>query len=173
MPFYPTDILPLGLPVKVHYNLHKCTYSVTARSGPMARRVIADAEAIILRNVTFHVSAKGRARYQRSRQRSVHAWVTGEVISAFTLVWNENEPLEPEVFELTNLPGIISDRFDLRHMVRVTYHPSPTRPSTFTTVEGAPVGFATCALFARPSPESEHGYVWLWPSGPHSPGHTH
>lgn len=132
--------LPQGLRVRVHFNLHNRLFSVTGRSGITAGKVIANVKTILLRDVAFKVSASGRARAQHAGQRSVHAWVLGEVVE-------------------------VNEEYDLTHMVPITYSPLRDRPSTFATTDGTPVVYLSRALFARPPWKPEHGYAF-WFVGP-------
>lgn len=63
--------------VFVYYNLHKKTFSVKALEGERKGRVIAHTNEITLRDVTFRVSAAGRARVLREQKKNVHAGVVG------------------------------------------------------------------------------------------------
>lgn len=126
----------IGVRVKVHFNLHTHTWSITAMSGEHAGRVVANADTVTLTDVTFKVSSKGRERCHRLGKRTVHAWVVGVVLSV-------NEPA------------------DTSRLVKVTYSPNPTRPASFTTVDGRPIGAAPRATFARCLSRPDRGYAWI------------
>lgn len=89
--------LPARWPEKVwaHHNLH--TKQVSIRD-PRTRRVIASVPALLLGQVTFHVSQKRRQAVIACGRREVHAYVAGAVVDV---------PHEP----------------DLEQLVRITYNP--------------------------------------------------
>lgn len=65
--------------VQVYKNLHKSSqndsvYSIRDKS---TRLVVDHKQYIVLDDVKFHVSAKGRARVLREKSKNVHAWVEG------------------------------------------------------------------------------------------------
>ena len=60
--------------VFVYYNLHKKTWSIRSVK---TRRIIGHADRVLLRGVTFKVSAKGRLRVLREGRKNVHAGVEG------------------------------------------------------------------------------------------------
>ncbi|WP_431921451.1 hypothetical protein [Nonomuraea jabiensis] len=126
----------LGTEVHVHYNIPKRLWSILWLRGPKRGTVIGYATTIVLEKVTFIVSAPGRARAQRTGQRSVHAHVVGTVVA-------------------------INTEENLQQLTRVSYNPARDRPATFHTPDGKPVHYAERAVFARPSPEAEHGYAWI------------
>lgn len=66
----------IGERVRVHYNLRRGDYVISQRG-----RVVAYAPALVLGEAEFRVSAAGRARVLRLRQRSVHAWIFGRLLS--------------------------------------------------------------------------------------------
>ena len=59
-------------PVKVYWNLHRHCYSIH-----QAGLVVAHADTVELRDVTFKVSEAGRQRVLKERKKNVHAFVTG------------------------------------------------------------------------------------------------
>lgn len=63
-----------------YYNLHRHCFSMRALEGASKGRVIAHAAAVHIANATFKVSAAGRARVLSSRQKNVHAGVSGELL---------------------------------------------------------------------------------------------
>ena len=64
----------MNIKVFVYRNLHKNCLSVR---DCRTRRVIAHLDQITLENVTFRVSAAGRARVLKERRKNVHAGVQG------------------------------------------------------------------------------------------------
>ena len=62
---------------KVYYNLHRKCLSVQV--GGIVR---AHAQSVILENVTFKVSAAGRARVLKQKRKNVHAFICGDLIEA-------------------------------------------------------------------------------------------
>jgi len=71
-----------GQPVDCYWNLHRRLYSVRARSGPDRGRVVAHADAVRLREVTFVVSEAGRQRVIREGSKNVHAFMRGSWTAA-------------------------------------------------------------------------------------------
>lgn len=61
-----------GEPLKVYRNLHRKCLSIQYKG-----KVIAYANDITLKNVSFKVSEKGRQRVIRSKKKNVHAFMTG------------------------------------------------------------------------------------------------
>jgi hypothetical protein len=71
-------MIPTGTPVDVYWNLHRDCFSVRARSGAQAGRVIAHVDDFTLRDVTFVVGKAGRERVLAEGRKNVHAFVRGE-----------------------------------------------------------------------------------------------
>jgi len=67
--------------VFVYFNLHRKCLSVKALEGERKGRVIAHADMVMMKNVTFKVSEAGRQRVIREQRKNVHAGVVGELIS--------------------------------------------------------------------------------------------
>lgn len=70
-------------PVKVYWNLHLDCYSVQ-QSG----KVVAHADTVELRDVTFHVNESGRQRVLKERRKNVHAFCTGYLDDAKDRYWD-------------------------------------------------------------------------------------
>ena len=70
-------------PVKVYWNLHLDCYSVQ-QSG----KVVAHADQVELRKVTFHVNEAGRQRVLKERRKNVHAFVVGYLDDALARYWD-------------------------------------------------------------------------------------
>jgi len=73
--------------VRVYRNLspqyrQQRAWSVLAWEGPQKGRVIDVVDAAVLRGATFRVSAAGRARVLREKQKNVHAFVQGELVES-------------------------------------------------------------------------------------------
>ncbi|MCJ8014181.1 hypothetical protein MUG84_20935 [Paenibacillus sp. KQZ6P-2] len=65
--------------VAIYYNLHKRCLSVKDhRTG----RIIAHEQSLLLENVLFKVSQKGRERVLREKRKNVHAFIIGDKILA-------------------------------------------------------------------------------------------
>lgn len=64
--------------VKVYRNLHRSCYSVVDRS---TGRVIAHADEVYLRDVSFVVRPGGRARVLREGRKNVHAFALGTLLN--------------------------------------------------------------------------------------------
>jgi hypothetical protein len=63
--------------VRVYYNLHKRVWSVQHYLPGKGWRVREHVLRINLRNVTFHVSERGRQRVLREQRKNVHAYAIG------------------------------------------------------------------------------------------------
>jgi hypothetical protein len=70
-------------PVKVYWNLHRDCYSVQ-QDG----LVVAHADQVELRAVTFKVSESGRQRVLKERKKNVHAFVVGFIDDALARYWD-------------------------------------------------------------------------------------
>jgi hypothetical protein len=66
--------------VRVYFNLHKKVWSVQDYQKSRGWRIIAHAEEIYLKNVTFNVSVAGRLRVLREKRKNVHAFAIGDVV---------------------------------------------------------------------------------------------
>jgi len=106
--------------VRVHRNLHKAAWSVV---DPKTGRVIAHVDRIALKDVEFRVQEGGRQTVLRTRQRSVHAYVVGELVGTI-----QKPPSRPS--------GLRRFSYD------------PYRAATFTRAsDGAPVYASTTVHF--------------------------
>ena len=65
-------------PVKVYWNIHLDCYSLK-QSG----KVVAHADKVELRDVTFKVNESGRQRVLKERRKNVHAFITGYIDEHF------------------------------------------------------------------------------------------
>lgn len=63
----------------VYRNLHKNLFSVKALEGPYKGRVVLYTDCLLMKNVTFKVSQKGRQRVIDSGVKNVHAGIEGIV----------------------------------------------------------------------------------------------
>lgn len=93
-------------PVDIYWNLHKHVYSVRARVGADAGRVIMHTHAFGVRDARFVVNPRGREKVLVTGRKNVHAFVRG--------FWQDEEP-EGE-------------------RIQVRYNPRET--GTYTTKEG-------------------------------------
>lgn len=130
-----SEVIKTGERYRVHYNIPKGGWSVTALTGENKGRVIARVEDITLADVTFHVSKAGRKRSQDLGKRTVHAWVYGTV-------------------EFLNTGP------DLSSMDQVTYNPAKGRAETFVKADGTPVLKAPLVVFAMIPEVPNRGYAW-------------
>lgn len=64
--------------VRTFRNLNRRCFSIQVLTGP-GFRTVAWADAVLLRDCQFHVSAAGRLYAQQHTRRHVHAWATGEL----------------------------------------------------------------------------------------------
>jgi hypothetical protein len=78
--------------VQVYKNLHKGCFSVRNKK---TGKVIAYTNAITLINCRLVVGKKGRERVLRERQKNVHAFIEGELVSLFE---NSNHKWSVEIF---------------------------------------------------------------------------
>lgn len=67
--------------VRVHYNLHTLIWSVVALAGEDKGRVIHRSKHVKLLNAKFHVGEVSRQRVIKEHCRSVHAYISGELVS--------------------------------------------------------------------------------------------
>jgi len=65
--------------VRVHFNLQRHLWSITAMGGPNGGRVVQHSDTFALTRCKFTVSEAGRERVLAKRHRLVHAWVEGLV----------------------------------------------------------------------------------------------
>lgn len=76
-PFKGRTVAP-GQKVKVYRNLHKHCYSVAdAKTG----KVLGYADTVTLQTAMFKVSDAGRLRVLQEKQKNVHAFVIGRLVS--------------------------------------------------------------------------------------------
>jgi hypothetical protein len=118
----PYKVKPLR--VFVCRNIHNGMFSVRSVD---TGRVLFHAQGLLLKNATFKVSAKGRARVLTSGQKNIHAGVLGELVT---------DPTEI---------AIAADRC----LERVRY--DPRRDAAFVDSRGREVGSADYALFTMRS----------------------
>jgi hypothetical protein len=69
------DSLFIGKKVKVYYNLHKHTFSVT-----YDEKVIIYADYVKLSDVEFRVRKGGKERVRSEKSKNVHAFVIGKLL---------------------------------------------------------------------------------------------
>lgn len=107
----------------VYKNLTKDKYSIKCAKTKL---VVGYADTIDMVNCTFKVSEKGRQKVLREKQKNVHAYIIGEILSC-------------EGFESRNGGEVVMRGYEIRpmHMWRVTYNPYYTK--TFIDVECKPV----------------------------------
>lgn len=72
--------LPEGV-VRVYCDLHRRCSSVKALTGPSKGRVVAKPQQLVMRSVTFEISAAGQRRVRAEKIRNVHAYARGECVS--------------------------------------------------------------------------------------------
>jgi hypothetical protein len=104
--------------VHVYWNIPRKCWSVR---DAKSRLVVHHSRAVTLRDVRFFVSEKGRQRVLRVRQRGVHAWAIGELVS-------------------------LSDMSPVQSGIPITYN--PYRGGDFTTRDGIPVDAAGLVVFS-------------------------
>lgn len=116
---------PVGLygkPVEVYRNLHRRCWSLR---DPRARRIVGHADAIVLKDVRFKVSAAGRARVLRERRKNVHAVIVGTYETS------------TDHGTITMAPGGLWER--------VRYN--PYEAGHFVREDGSPVATAAAVVF--------------------------
>lgn len=72
--------------VKVHFNLHKNLWSITARSGKDAGRVIAHVKECSIINPVFKVADGKYNKCHSDNKRHVCAWIFGDLDLEFSPV---------------------------------------------------------------------------------------
>ena len=77
---YNRDLIK-GESVQVYRNLHTGLLSVRGVNSYGKMSVVAHVKNIVLSEVEFKVSERGRARVLREKKKNVHALVCGEVVS--------------------------------------------------------------------------------------------
>lgn len=65
--------------VKVYFNLRKKCFSIQHKG-----KVIAHADTVKLKNVTYKVSEAGRQRVLKERHKNVHAFLVGEWVHSLS-----------------------------------------------------------------------------------------
>ena len=63
--------------IRVYFNLHKCLFSVQEKAKGRWK-VIRHTDFLVLKDVKFKVSEKGRQRVLREKRKNVHAYIIGE-----------------------------------------------------------------------------------------------
>lgn len=74
--------------VEVYYHYRKKMFSVRDKKTTL---VLAHVHNVTLENCIFKVSESGRNRVRQTKQKNVHAWITGNFISANTELINLKE----------------------------------------------------------------------------------
>ncbi|WP_026341089.1 hypothetical protein [Actinomadura atramentaria] len=132
----------VGMDVKVHFNLTKWCWSVTARKGEMAGRVIANVDDITLMGMRFHVNPNKNESLRNGGKRTVHAWGIGRVAEVNT---------SPDLEVLTCVSYNPRDRGDRTFKIRDARSPD----------NGKPIEQADRMVFAKLDPADKHGYAWI------------
>lgn len=76
----------VGLRVRVYRNLHKDCLSVQHKG-----RVIAHVDSVLLKRATFTVQPAGRKKVIETRQKNVHAFISGTVLGVNLPISQEDE----------------------------------------------------------------------------------
>ena len=66
--------------VQVYWNLNKCKQGEFVFSVRHKGKVVAYTDSVLLENCKFHVNPKQSAAIKGGQKRSVHAWVTGDLV---------------------------------------------------------------------------------------------
>lgn len=66
----------IGLPVQVYKNLHLNCWSIRHKN-----KIIAHTETLELADCVCHVGQSGRERVLQQKQKNVHAWIRGTLLS--------------------------------------------------------------------------------------------
>ena len=66
--------------VQVYWNLNKCKQGEFVFSVRHKGKVIAYTDSVLLENCKFHVNPKQSAAIKGGQKRSVHAWVSGDLV---------------------------------------------------------------------------------------------
>jgi len=76
------------LKVHVYFNYTRRLYSVKAMEGREKGKVLFHSKDVLLRNCTMKVSEAGRQRVLRTKQKNVHAGITGDLLALSpTVTW--------------------------------------------------------------------------------------
>jgi hypothetical protein len=110
--------------VRVYFNLHKQKLSVQQKVNGVWK-VVRHTNQIVLENVRFIVSEKGRQRVIKNTRKNVHAWIEGEEID-----WSNY--LNKQFKKATYNP-YVSGSFRVRH------NDKPITGATFAAVIGKSV----------------------------------
>jgi hypothetical protein len=92
--------------VRIYFNLHKKMLSVQTKVNGQWK-VTAHQAAAFLKNATFKVSESGRQRVLKEKLKTVHAFITGELIDALPKNYERFDsarynPYELEKFQCRN-----------------------------------------------------------------------
>lgn len=131
--------------VEVYWNLHKHQYSIRSKG-----RVIMHADKVMLRDAKFVVQPAGRERVLATGQKSIHAFVRGELEGAMgypTQWWRDAHIWLPwAMSESWEKSDREYERFALREGDQVYYNPMETE--TFVTGD-EPIFEAPMALLKK------------------------
>ena len=87
--FFDQSEIDNGIKVAVYFNLHKKLFSVRSRQGSTYGRVLWHTDNLILNDVDFKVSKKGRLKVIKDKRKNVHAFCYGTIN-----IKNEKEPVK-------------------------------------------------------------------------------
>jgi hypothetical protein len=118
--------------VRVYWNLHRKMYSIQARYG-YDWYVVAHAEELMLKNVTFKVSEAGRQRVLRTGVKNVHAYVVGGLIPFVNPDKGRRVSYDPKVFDCFVMPHSMAfyavEKLPLVTLVSIDRKPAVFGPS--------------------------------------------
>lgn len=129
--------------VRVYYNLHRHLWSVQGYVKGRGWRIIGHASELLLDNVVFKVSEKGRQRVIREKRKNVHAYAIGDLVYTLSAMypdgrsWDEyagSNPFPNEHFKIKGKPAWLP----------LVYN--PYKGPDFT-MDGQPVDSVPKALF--------------------------
>lgn len=109
----------IGKRVFVYYNLHKHTWSVRCEKS---KRVIAHVDSIVLTDVVYKVSKKGRERVLKEKRKNVHAGVQGTILGFYNIEdltqFHEvtYNPYKYESFVYKDCTGLAAQAFSMVYM---------------------------------------------------------
>jgi hypothetical protein len=132
--FNPPSLLSLtNHTVRVYWNLHKKKFSVQAHYGSGSWRVVAHAEELMLKDVTFKVSEAGRQRVLRTGVKNVHAYVVGGLIPFVNPDKGRRVSYDPKVFDCFVMPHSMAfyavEKLPLVTLVSIDRKPAVFGPS--------------------------------------------
>ena len=115
--------------VFVYRNLHQNCWSVKARGGKNAGRVILHADEVVVLGAEFDVNEKGRQKVLQEQRKNVHAGVVGWLAGASVIEQRYDNDVPQDFADV-----------DTEGWDEVTYNPYKFSSFVFKATEEAAVG---------------------------------